>query len=1720
MTSHWEALVVGINYYPNHTTLKPLTAAANDAETIAVQLERYGFQTFRVQRLPRMADRKGEWHVDAEDGVVKIQELREAIANLLNPPDRHPLETALFFFSGHGWRQTIDGREEVFLATSDVLPSDRNYGISLSELGDAIQTSPVQNLIIWLDCCYSGKAIEYLPTNKDYCILTATRSYEPGVEIKHQEGLFTQALTAGLNPDLDPDGIVDSHKLAKYIQERMKQAGQAPQFANSDRSILLTSKFTHPDFQDECPYRSLAYFTEQTKDAQVFYGRTKLTQDLIEHINHKDRLIAVFGASGSGKSSLIRAGLLYQLKLGQAIAGSNNWVYIEPFTPTNDPVSKLLAAVGIELPRTPVRKKRKKASRTNPDRGEQVAPVPNFAALIKAKWPAQTPIMLIVDQFEECFTMSGEAQRKVFIDCLTELINTTPNLQMAIGMRSDFRGRLREYPEFKITSKINVGHLNRDEIQEAIEKPAAFVGLGIEGSLKQQLIVDVEDYPGSLPLLQYTLTELWNEARRQGEKFLRLETYQGLGGIEGTLEKRADLVYASLLPLEQVVAKRIFLELTQVGDNLDTRRRVKLGDLVNSHHALEILEQVTQKLADRESRLITRTGVDRAEDPHTNIIIDVVHEALVRHWKQLGKWKRQYQAAMLVERKIEVAAQEWDEKGQKSEYLLQESRLGEAEEYVKDFGELGMLDGMAEKFIDRSIRLRRRNRWLRGGIIGGFLGLVAVGTIGVAFFAVDANKEKTIAQLKEQAAKIQVQLPLSKNVSPQILALRLVGENQQINENWIVSMGRWFKSEPNLIPEVQGSLADAIEIVRERNVFKGHSGGVRAVAVSADGQTIVSGDRTGTVRLWDSAGNPLRSPFGGHRGEILALAVSADGSTIVSGGRDRTVRLWDRAGKPIGSPAIGHQAAVESVAVSADGRTIVSSSEDGSIRLWDRAGKSIGLIWKGTPGDRLAIAISGNGGTIVGGGKDGTLRLWERSGKSIGAPFPGPQGAVRSVAVSADGQTIVSGGQDGTVRFWNRASKPLLSSSQNSSKTPQPADRWQQQSGKAVDRTVSGHQGHVLSVSISPDGQTIVSGGEDGKVRLWARNGKSIGAPLKGHQGYVRSVAVSTDGRTIVSGGKDGAVRLWARDGKQIGAPFQGHRSFVYAVAVSQSGHTIVSASKDGTVRLWQQSGRPIGLPWPRERVDGRSAIAISTDGQTIVSGGEDGTVRLWDRHGQSIGTPLSGHRGVVNSVVISTDGQTIVSGGEDGTVRLWDRHGQPIALLSGHRGVVNSVATSADGQTMISGGQDGTVRLWDRHGQSIGTPLKGHQRDVRAVAISADGQTIVSGGRDGTVRLWDRAGQPIGTPLKGHQGVVNSVAISTDGKIIVSGGQDGTVRLWARAEKSDREGKSIGLPLQGHLGAVKSVALSADERTIVSGGQDATVRLWRGVVWQDWVVEGCDRLRLHPEFAAAPVPATSEEGKTLAAAVDTCVNYGGWQPPQTANFFVRQGLSLAQQAGDLAAATAKFKQAQKLDSSVNFAKLELNAQKLAAKLSARKLIDDSKKLAAGGDLEAAVSNLKQAHKLDASINVAKLATEIDRLVAANWIEQGKTQVVAGKVTEALALYDRAKKLYPPLKIDAAAWNDLCYSGSIYRRASDVMFACENAVNLATAEQKGNYQESRGLAKALSGDRQGAIADFQAYIDDPKSNPNYKDQHKQWIAAIKKGENPLTDKVLQQIKSH
>ncbi|NEO39847.1 MAG: hypothetical protein F6J90_27345 [Moorea sp. SIOASIH] len=1437
MTPEWEALIVGINRYPEYTNFNDLTVAALDGKNVAQRLEQYGYEPFRIQDLPLGLTQKGGGG-PSSTGIVKLEELRSAVANLFNPPPpNQPPETALFFFSGHGCRQEVDGIEEVFLVTSDAFPDVGIYGYPLRELGEQIATSPVKQVVIWLDCCYSGELLSllpFIPTDKAYCLITATRSFEPGVEISHEQGVFTKELLAGLNPENHPDGIVNSHNLALFIEQRMSRTGQRPLIANSEQAILLTTQFPKPSFQDKCPYRSLSYFTDKPEDALVFHGRSKLTQQLIERVRNKDRLLVVLGASGSGKSSLIRAGLLYQLKLGQAIPGSDRWHYLEPFTPQKTPKQRLQEVL----------EKGKLLDKNGEgvaDSGYDSAPLaPQFWGEQNFQSPPKlgdlggfplsnaqpencgeqnfqsppklgdlggfplsnaqpensslTPVVMIIDQFEECFTMSQPDQRLEFFNSLIELLEQKDNLIVLIAMRSDFRGRSRKYPQFveKINRPlINVDHLNRQEIEEAIALPAELVGLGIEGRLKQQLINDVEDYPGSLPLLQYTLTELWKQSRQQQERFLRLETYQQLGGIQGTLEKRANQVFDSLSAEEQSVARRLLLELTQVGDTLDTRRRVRLGELVNSHHSLELLDAVSQKLASSENRLITRSHQENSQD----VVLDVVHEALIRHWGKLLEWKQIYTEAMVIERKLEAAAEEWMEKGKRRDdagVLLQGGRLVEAQEYLKNYGKLGMLNGLAEKYIQVSHQKHKQITRNRRLVAGAFIGVLVLGTVVSTKQARKAEESeiKALSQLSELLFSSKQPFDALKE------SLRAV---RKLNK------AHWVKGDTRI--QVIASLRQSLYGVKEFNSLDEHSDPVTSVAFSPDGMTIASASADNTVKLWNHQGKPLHT-LTGHSQPVISVAFSPDGQTIASASGDRTVKLWNLQGKLLHT-LTGHSYPVKSVAFSYDGMTIATATFEGTVKLWNHQGQLLHtLTGYRDPFDFVIIvAFSPDGQTIATASDIGTasdeytVKLWNLQGKHLHT-LTGHSEPVTSVTFSPDGQTIASASDDNTVKLWNLQGKHL--------------------------HTLTGHSEDVNSVAFSYDGMTIASGSSDNTVKLWNLQGKHLHT-LTGHSEDVISVTFRPDGMTIASGSFDNTVKLWNLQGKPLHT-LKGHSAPVISVTFRPDGMTIASGSYDNTVKLWNPQGKPL------HTLKGHSApvtsVAFSRDGMTIASGSHDNTVKLWNHQGKPLHT-LKGHSATVTSVAFSRDGQTIASGSLDNTVKLWNLQGKPLHTLTGHRNGLTSVAFSYDGQTIASGSLDNTVKLWNLQGKPLHT-LKGHSATVTSVAFSYDGQTIATASYDNTVKLWNLQGKPLHT-LTGHRNGLTSVAFSYDGQTIASASDDNTVKLW------NPQGKPLHT-LTGHSDDVNSVTFSPDGQTIASASDDNTVKLWN-LDLDDLVAKSCDWL-------------------------------------------------------------------------------------------------------------------------------------------------------------------------------------------------------------------------------------------------------------------------------------
>ena len=1303
-----EALVVGINRYPllrNQETKKPqhLEKPAADAEAIAQMLEKYG--NFRVRRLPEVYHQEGKRGVDpnpAPANLVTMTVLETAIAQLFNPKGqgRSIPDTALLFFAGHGLRKEQGGVTEGFLATSDAKLHGGQWGVSLRWLRELLQKSPVRQQIVWLDCCHSGELLNFdevdpgnLGKVLDRCLISACRKFEVSREqLQGEHGILTAALLQSLDPVRDVDGWVTNYKLAEFINKQMSAELQRPIFHNSGGAIILTDIHgveihADPELVGKCPYKSLNYFTQE--DAVFFYGRTALTDELIDTVR-TENFIAVLGASGSGKSSVLRAGLLYQLKRGQKLSGSDRWKYYDPFTPGEHPFESLQNAIGDSLLNLSLE-------------SEVERWVEQLTQLITSL--EHERVVLVVDQFEECFTMCQDKQeRERFFACLLGAVEQSKNkLCLVLGMRADFLGRCAEYGELahKIDQHlVTVKPMTRTEIEEAITKPAELVGLQVEKALVTKMTGDVVGSPGSLPLLQYTLTELWNQAQTGANRDrLQLDSYEVLGGIEATLPKRANEVYQNLPPEQQPVAKRIFLELTQIGEISDTRRRVFLEDLINQQHSWQLLSEVKDRLV--AARLITADATSikdasNSQKEEQKVLLDIVHESLIRHWQELRQWVEKHQVALEIERRIEARARGWSSNGKIDDpgLLLQGATLTEAEIFLQEYGDLGLLDGVAEEYIKFSQEVHDRKEKDKEKQIA------------------DLKRALTESKLREQSARVLNLLPFQPREALE-LAIETMGLNlDQLPEEALSSVENLAKYPGKILGVVQASLHEAMTRVRVANTLRGHEDAVTSVAISADGQTIVSGSYDKTVRLWDRQGNPIGQPWRGHDGSVRSVAISADGQIIVSGDGEGTLRLWDRQGNPIGQPLFGHDGFIYSVAISADGQTIVSGSSDKMVCLWDRQGNSIGQPLHGHESSVTSVAISADGQTIVSGSDDKMVRLWDRQGNPIGQPLFGHDDFIYSVAISADGRTIVSGSDDKKVCLWDRP-------------------------GNSIGQPLRGHQRSVKSVAISADGQTIVSGSSDKKVCLWDRQGNPIGQPWRGHNGSVTSVTISADGQTIVSSSDDGTLRLWDRQGNPIGQFLYGHQRSVTSVAISADGQTIVSGSSDKKVRLWDRQGNPIGQPL-RGHDGFIYSVAISADGQTIVSGSTDNTLRLWDRQGNPIGQPLCGHDGFIYSVAISADGQTIVSGSTDNTVRLWNRQGNPIGQpLRGHESSVTSVAISADGQTIVSGSSDNTVRLWDRQGNPIGQPLCGHQRSVTSVAISADGQTIVSGSSDKMVRLW-----------------------------------------------------------------------------------------------------------------------------------------------------------------------------------------------------------------------------------------------------------------------------------------------------------------------------------------------------------------------------------------------
>ncbi|MFB2804324.1 hypothetical protein [Microcystis sp. BLCC-F209] len=1053
------------------------------------------------------------------------------------------------------------------------------------------------------------------------------------------------------------------------------------------------------------PYLGLRKFEVDDKDR--FFGRDNWIVELTDYLKQKNVLL-LLGASGSGKSSLVQAGLIPKLKDD---FGANRLVNLT-FVPDVNPFESFYGCLLAN------RYKQSQAKLAQAVKEDTLINVVEGLKNNSDLW------FIFIDQFEELFTRTPKTERDIFIKSLIKLIENNDSLvKIVMTMRADFLDKLSPYPSLgKIHDQYSkmLTDMDESELRLAIAEPAARNGVIFEQGLINQIIADFYEQAGSLPLLQYTLDLLWEKDHIQN-RVLNIKTYQEIGGVTGALEKQADKIYSKFNEQQRKAAEEIFLELISLEGKEAVSRRADKSSFEQEEMQREVLYQLI------DNRLLVSKGEDG------KATVEVAHEALLRSWKVLQDLIREKEEIIVLRSRLYADAKQWDDLQKQdavkaSSELWGGSKLTRIVNLIKEKS-LSNLDDVAVKFIKASyhyqkqrekIEAERKRREVKTELslansLGRYsLSLFNEGGKDLEAF-IEMIKAGKILQ-KYEVSDTKVMDALQKVLTEGREYNRLDGHNGSVNSVSFSPDGKTLAtgSSDNTI-----KLWD-VETGKEIRTLSGHNGYARgednhisSVSFSSDGKTLTSGSNDDTIILWNvETGEEIRT-LSGHNGSVNSVSFSPDGKTLATGSRDKTIKLWNvETGQKIRTLS-GHKWSVNSVSFSRDGKTLASGSSDNTIKLWNvETGEEIRtLSWHNR--EVNSVSFSSDGKTLATGSEDTTIKLWDvETGKGI-RTLSGHNGSVYSVSFSNDGKTLASGGWDNTIKLWNV------------------------ETGQEI-RTLSGHNGFVESVSFSSDGKTLASGSRDKTIKLWnVETGKEI-RTISGHNDRVNSVSFSNDGKTLASGGWDNTIKLWnVETGEEI-RTLSGHNGSVNSVSFSNDGKTLASGGWDNTIKLWNvETGKEIRTLSGHN--DSVNSVSFSPDGKKLASGSRDKTIKLWNvETGQEIRT-LFGHNDSVSSVSFSSDGKILASGSYDTTIKLWNvQTGQEIRTLSGHNGNVLSVSFSPDGKTLVSGSADNTIKLWNvETGQEIRT-LKGHDGHVLSVNFSPDGKTLVSGSEDGTIKLWN----------------------------------------------------------------------------------------------------------------------------------------------------------------------------------------------------------------------------------------------------------------------------------------------------------------------------------------------------------------------------------------------
>ncbi|WP_088892422.1 nSTAND1 domain-containing NTPase [Leptolyngbya ohadii] len=1496
------AVVIGINHYQNG--IPPLGTARSDAEAIAEILQsEYQYQvtliTDATHPSPTRQNLKHWLEVELPAAVTQVT------------PSR-----LLFYFAGHGIALNGDEGPQGYLIPQDARLGDASTYLSMQEVEAALSQLACRHCLVILDCCFAG-AFRWSSTRKlvaipqtihkerydrfiqdpAWQVITSAASDQyalDNLELRNDRGTapqdtqhspFAAALVDALRgaADIYPpsrsgkpagDGIITATELYLYLRDAIevptdhRHHRQTPQIwclKQHDKGEFIFLPPGHPlnlpaapsldELEANNPYRGLKSY--EVQDSALFFGRTALIETLCDAVSDRP-LTIVLGASGSGKSSLVKAGLiphLDRLKPQHHPCKQSSWKILPPLRPGESPLNGLVNSLNSLLQEEII--------------GSSETPDPTAIKETIAAWSQshpQTQLLLVIDQLEELITLcQQESERQQFLAVLAALLEIQA-VHLVMTLRSDFEPQFRNTPlepQWQ-AGRFVVPPMTRDELQAVIEEPASakvvyFESSEPRGDLVNRLIDEVAGMPGALPLLSFTLSELYlklarryQDAQITGDPVDRSMTwadYDDLGGVTQSLTRRADEIYDALVESDRAYAqtiRHVMLRLVAVGSEL-ARRRVPEAELRYPEPENTRVQTAIDRFS--SARLLVR-GTDAENIPY----IEPAHDALVRGWQKLLTWKKEEEEKLILQRRLTPAAFEWAQvrnqhREQPKGVLEKAAPLGNwidrqlltiettaaqiSAHLLREFQHLARRTASQQPKADRpgdkpthflwdsnpylsvlDQELHANDLWFNQ-IEGEFVResvlqkrrnvswrwriviSVIAGLSGLTAIALIGQRSALINQIQASRESAEANFRAGQSLNAFLDALRAA---HSFNHPLL----QVFQPSDRLQQEVQGSLQKAIFSVQERNRLDASQGIARSIA-SPNGRLIASAGEDGRVVVWNWQGQK-QTEWDSGQGHILNVSFSPDSQTIATAGGDSTVRLWDLQGNLL-AQLQGHTDMVKGLSFSPNGRWLASSGRDRTVRLWNLQDRS-SRVFSGHEQDVWSVAFSPDSQTIASAAEDKTFRLWDLQGNLL-KTVPAGEDDLHTIRFSPDGQILAVGGDNGYLSLWDLQGQRLAN--------------------------LPGHQRQIWNVAFSPDGTRLTSAAGDSRVWLWSRTGQAI-AVFQGHAGPARSVSFSADGQRIVSSGDDGTVRLWDLQGQQQ-VTLKGHQGSVQAIQFSPAnrpnGQQLVTSGEDATIRLWNLQGE--SLATVTGDLGAVRSIAFHPNGQQIASA-QGQTVRLWTGSEQPA-IALEGHQGLVRSVQFSPDGQQIISSADDGSIRRWSVQGQPLANWRADQQRVWQVAFSPDGQQIASAGQDGVVRLWDLQGQPL-VALGGHLGSAYSVAFSPDGKRLASSGQDGTIRLWDLQNRRQSHLFQLYDAEVNSVAFSPDGKFLASGDNFGNAQLW-NLQIQQQAAEWIAHP----NAIVRRVTFSPDSKLVATASDDGTAKLWRLEAFDPLLSRGCNLL-------------------------------------------------------------------------------------------------------------------------------------------------------------------------------------------------------------------------------------------------------------------------------------